>query len=877
MTEPWDGPLDGQLDGPLAGVRVLDLGGELAAYGTKILADLGADVVKAEPPGGDRQRLRPPFAAGVNGAEASLTFAYYNANKRGVQLDWDDQAELGRLADGCDVVVISPSARQPLPGWDRDARRLSWAGPDTIVCCLTPYGLDGPLRDRRATQLTAYADSGGMWAMGPPEGPPRTIPGFPFYDELSAHAAFCIMVALRERPSAGAQVIDLCLHDMLAYRESTSISYYTIMGRSLTSRKRGLSMPPTGIWDVSDGQIELLIWNPPHWDGFLEIVGRPADLLDEALRGRTERAARASQLAPRVRELLAPFTVQGFWDLALTHRVPCAPVNTFLQVTRDPQLASRGFWVEHDRPQTGRFLAPGRPLRSSAPLLSYRREAPLLGQHDRELLGGRWAAERRRAQADPPPPAARLRDLRVLSFGTAIAGNVSATTLAEMGADVVKIESPDRPDPLRLPGFPGLPTVKDPAGRQFSPVFSSYSRSGRCLALDMKSRAGLETFRQLVRRADVLIDNFATGVMTGWGLTGELLAELNPRLIWVSVSGYGRTGPRAGAMAYGTNINGFMGLTQAWSPHGSQFDYTAVAHVLISILASLAQRDRTGLGNHIQIAQSEAGGAMLAPPLLEALLVDHGPAGTNVPVEPNVVPGSWLSGVFAAAGQDAWLAVEIEDAADWDTAARLFGAPELSIAGDDPPAEPAVAELKKVIAAWAQARSPAQAARELQATGLAAAAVAEIADLYVDAGMWARGGFSRLDLPDSDITTWVTGPFQRMRAPQAHVRGPSPHPGQHNDEILRDWLAPEPSEPPEPQAAAEQELLPNGAWDPQLARTMSPGIGGRPGYSSPGLPVSPRSVMSRTYGPGASSASGSGSAETSIASMRRLWDIGHQG
>src|SRR5580704_3598901 len=121
---------------PLDGVRVLDLGGELAAYGTKILADLGADVVKVEPLGGDRQRRRPPFAGQAPGLESSLesslTFAYYNANKRGVQLDWADpagQAELARLAAGCDVVVISPSARRPVPGWDRDTRRLSWAGP----------------------------------------------------------------------------------------------------------------------------------------------------------------------------------------------------------------------------------------------------------------------------------------------------------------------------------------------------------------------------------------------------------------------------------------------------------------------------------------------------------------------------------------------------------------------------------------------------------------------------------------------------------------------------------------------------------------------------------------------------------------------------
>jgi crotonobetainyl-CoA:carnitine CoA-transferase CaiB-like acyl-CoA transferase len=775
---------------PLDGVRVLDLGGELSAYGTKILADLGADVVKVEPAGGDRQRRRPPFAGGVPGLESSLTFAYYNANKRGVQLDLTDpasEADLARLAAGCDAVVMSPSARQPVPGWDRDGRRLSWAGPDTVICCLTPYGLDGPLRDRRATQLTAYADSGGMWSIGPAEGPPRVIPAFPFYDELAAHAAFAIMVALRERPQAGGQVIDLCLHDLLAYRESTAVSYYTMVGRSLSSRSRGPSMPPTGIWDVSDGQIELLIWNPPHWDGFLEIVGRPDDLLDPALRDRVERFARADQLVPRVRELLAPFTMAGFWDLALDHRVPCAPVNTILQVTRDPQLASRGFWADHDRPGTGPFRAPGRPVNSSAPLLSYRREAPQLGEHDQELLDGRWAGTRA-SQPWSLPSGPRLGDLKVLSFGTAIAGNVSATTLAELGADVVKIESPDRPDPLRLPGIPGLPKAFDPAGRPVSLLFSSYSRSGRALTLDMKSPDGLETFRQLVRQADVLIDNFATGVMTGWGLTAAVLAEMNPRLIWVSVSGYGRTGPRAKAMAYGSNVNGFMGLTRVWSPHGSQFDYTAVAHVLITIFGALAHRDRTGQGSYTEIAQAEAGGVMLAPLFLAALAT-----GQDVWPEPNDVPGSYLSGVFASAGQDAWLAVELEDASDWDTAARLLGAPELTIGQNGPPPEAAaVTDLKKVIAVWAQTLTPAQGARQLQAAGLAAAAVQEIADLFADGGLWAHGGLAELRIPDTDVVTWVTGPFQRMQAPRAFVRFPSPHPGQHNQEILRDWLAPDP-------------------------------------------------------------------------------------
>ena len=213
-----------------------------------------------------------------------------------------------------------------------------------------------------------------------------------------------------------------------------------------------------------------------------------------------------------------------------------------------------------------------------------------------------------------------------------------------------------------------------------------------------------------------------------------------------------------------------------------------MAHVLITIFAALAHRDRTGQGSYTEIAQAEAGGVMLAPLFLEALAT-----GQDVWPEPNDVPGSYLSGVFASAGQDAWLAVELEDASDWDAAARLLGAPELSIGANGPPPDAAVAELKKVIAAWAQALTPAQGARQLQAAGLAAAAVQEVADLFADAGLWAHNGLAQLHIPNTDVTTWVTGPFQRLQSPRAHVRWPSPHPGQHNEAILRDWLTPEES------------------------------------------------------------------------------------
>ena len=119
-------------------------------------------------------------------------FGYYNANKRGVEIDLTDpdaEAILARLALGTDVIVIAPSVQTPVPGWDAATRTLSWAGADAVVCCLTSFGLGGPHDDRRATHFTSFAGSGMMWAIGPEEGPPRAVPGTPVYDELSAHAA----------------------------------------------------------------------------------------------------------------------------------------------------------------------------------------------------------------------------------------------------------------------------------------------------------------------------------------------------------------------------------------------------------------------------------------------------------------------------------------------------------------------------------------------------------------------------------------------------------------------------------------------------------------------------------------------------------------
>src|ERR1700749_3092235 len=170
---------------PLGGIRVLGLSGQLGSYCSRLLADLGADVVKVELPGGDALRHTPPYADDRAGTERSLSFAYYHANKRGVVLDFREPAAavpLAELGANADVVILTPTAREPVTGFDPVTGELSWGGPAAVTCSITPFGLTGPYRTWRATHLTAHAMSGLMYIQGPVEGAPVVVPGQQIYD-----------------------------------------------------------------------------------------------------------------------------------------------------------------------------------------------------------------------------------------------------------------------------------------------------------------------------------------------------------------------------------------------------------------------------------------------------------------------------------------------------------------------------------------------------------------------------------------------------------------------------------------------------------------------------------------------------------------------
>ena len=258
------------------------------------------------------------------------------------------------------------------------------------------------------------------------------------------------------------------------------------------------------------------------------------------------------------------------------------------------------------------------------------------------------------SQAEP------LRGIRVLSFGAFVAGNICALMLAELGADVVKIESRDRPEALRAYDVPGRPQVVEPSGIRTTALFAGMTRGLRSACLDMADEAGRRTFRELSARADVVLENLGPGTMESWGCSYADLRAHNPELVMLAVSGYGRSGPLADFRAYASNINNFLGHTLAWAPDGIHFDFVAGIHGACAIVAALAEVARGAPGVYIDMAQTEAGAA-----ILPALYLDYLANGREWSAGPNEVPGSLFSGVFRCRGADAWVAVELEDAQDW--------------------------------------------------------------------------------------------------------------------------------------------------------------------------------------------------------------------
>jgi benzylsuccinate CoA-transferase BbsF subunit len=384
-------------------------------------------------------------------------------------------------------------------------------------------------------------------------------------------------------------------------------------------------------------------------------------------------------------------------------------------------------------------------------------------------------ASSRRTTPDARPP---LGGVRVVALGAFVAGNVCPLVLAELGAEVVKVESRRRPEALRSYYSPDHGTIQEPSGVRTTAMFAGLTRSMRSISIEVDRPGGAEALRRLAQVADIVVENMGPGVIERWGCGFAEIAAVNPRVVMVSLSGYGRTGPRSAYRAYGSSIANYLGLASVWAHDGTHFDFVAAYHAALAALAGWAEAARSGRGRYIDVSQVETGAALMAPLYLDALVNDRPWA-----YGPNEVPGALLSMVVRCAGEDAWAAIEIEDKEDLRVLREVLDLPDPADGAD---AE-VVAALRAQVERWALGRTPMQVAFTLQRAGLAAAPVQSTEDLWRDPQLRSRGAFVELDHPDLGPLEYPQSP-DRMSGTPGRVQGRARRLGEDTDAVLMEWL-----------------------------------------------------------------------------------------
>ena len=384
----------------LEGVRVLEICSFVAGpYCTKLLADMGADVVKVERPRtGDEARRRGPFYNGQTGPDASLLFIYLNSNKRGITLDVSlptgRDMMLGLLKQTDLLVEDMPSRDAETLGLDYPT--LRGGNPGLVVTSITPFGRSGPHKDYRAHYMNSY-HSGGDGYMLPagrlvdqlyPEGGPIKAGGYLGEYQAGLSAALASMAALVGRLLDGqGKHVDVSKQETLINLNSADFCKYPDRGFMEGRRNRHLSHYIGGLYRCKDGFWELLIPSQRHWEAMLKVMGQPDWAEDERFATQESSVAHRDEVDEKIEEWAMNYTKEEIYHSLQEQGCAAGPVYSTREVLQDPQMEHRGFFAEMEHPVVGKFKAPSAPYMLSHTPWAARRPAPSLGQHNGEIYG----------------------------------------------------------------------------------------------------------------------------------------------------------------------------------------------------------------------------------------------------------------------------------------------------------------------------------------------------------------------------------------------------------------------------------------------------------------------------------------------------------
>jgi crotonobetainyl-CoA:carnitine CoA-transferase CaiB-like acyl-CoA transferase len=747
----------------LAGLRVLDLGEGTADMTTRLLADLGADVLKIEPIGGSPGRSALPRVEGI-----SVRFALHNANKRSAVVGGRD--EFLELVDSADIVVDSGQT----PAFGVCCAELADRFDHLVTMSVTDFGTTGPRAGWRATDPVLFAMSTALSRSGPPTGTPVLPPDGIASATAAAQAAWAVLAAYYHRMRSGiGDFIDFSRFEgvLLAldppFGSMGQAAANQVRPTSWRGRPRNQDVYP--IFACADGFVRICVMSGRQWRGMRAWLGEPAEFQDPKFENLSARISATREIGSMIGHLFSGHTMAELLAGGQRHSVPIAAVHTPAEVLASDHFRTVGALAEvicdggiELTVPVGNFVVDGRHTGIRAP-------APQAGRDAAE-----WLPRPQHTAAQRDPARRPFEGLRILDMGVIVAGGELGRLFADLGAEVIKIESASYPD--------GLRQTRD--GQPMGETFALTHRNEYGLGLDLRTAKGADIFRRLIADSDAVFANFKPGTLAALGFSYDQMHAINPRIILAESSAYGDTGPWSTRMGYGPLVRASTGITRLWTSDDDQRagrpafsdattvfpDHVSARITAIAALAALVRRDRRGIGAHVHISQAEA-----AVNQLDTLFVTEAARTAGLAVADDTD----LHAVYPCAGDDEWCVISIRSEEDRAAIATAMGRRDLPADRHD---------LRAEIASWTSRLANDVVAEQLQRAGVAVGAMCRPPDVLADPQIQLRGVFMDIVhplLPAPLPSETNCAPYRNI--PVAEQR-PAPMPGEHTREICHKLL-----------------------------------------------------------------------------------------
>jgi len=769
---------------PLRGLRVVDLADEKGELCGRVLADLGAEVIRLEPPDGALSRTLPPF--GPDGT-TSLYFAVRNAGKRGAVADLETEAGRSRLDEllgGADILVESSQ-----PGTLRrlgiSAEALLAGHPGLVMTSITDFGQDGPYADYQGTDMVGVAMGGMLHRAGIPEKPPVLIPGSLAYDVAGIAGALGSLLAFWKRLHTGCgQHVDVSAMDAVAGLTDWSLPNYSL-NPNLGHRSG------TGIYTLyrcADGFMRMIILVPRHWRALKEWVGNPEELADPKYDQFINRLVEMNKIVPVLEGFFADKKKIDVAVEAQRRGIPATPLLRPGEVLTNEHTTARGTFRALPVAPGLEALVPSGFLTIDGERVGPESGPPELG----ELGDAGWSNDPARAAIEallartpePPEEGYPLRGLRVLDCGVGAVGVEAGRILAEYGAEVIKIESSDTPDFIRVI-----------MSSYMNPSFLSSSRSKQSFGVDLRTEKGRELVQRLVRCSDSFIENNGTGTTEKLGLGAKQLRELNPRMVSFSSQSVGSHGPWKGWIGYGPNTHPVSGLQHLWNypedeerPAGSTAvhpDHLVGRIGALALVAGMIHREHSGWGSHHDAAQFETPIGLMADLFAKESLM---PGSVHPTGNASSRGAPW--GCYPCAGDDEWCVINVRSDSEWQQLRKAIGDPAWACDAALDAAEGRMARREQIdteLGHWTAERDPRQVMEILQAVGVPAGIVAHPGHHIADPQLLHRGYPQLVDQPGYEAILAEGPAFLGSDLPPVITR-PAPLLGEHTRAIAANLL-----------------------------------------------------------------------------------------